>query len=82
MLQALGPGYLTLSEFHGTSDGRTSDHDHVRETTHTEISLRRSISTMSPGPVPTTGTSATRASPATIRKAPPVDSFTGMDPEL
>ena len=64
--QALGPDCLGGSEFHGISDGCTSDHDHVRETTHTKISLRGSIPTMSPGLVPITGTGATQASPATI----------------
>ena len=71
-----------VSEFHGTSDGRPSDHDHVRETTHIEISLRGSLPTTSPAPVPTTGTSITQATVHHKGKAPPVDSFTGMDPEF
>ena len=70
------------SEFHETSDGRTSDRDRVRETTRTEISLRGSLPTTSLAPVPTTGTSVSQATTRHKGKAPPVDSFTGMDPEL
>ena len=51
----------------------------------TEISLRGSIPTSSPRSVPTTCTGVThisQASPTTTGKAPPLDSFTGTDPEL
>ena len=71
------------SESHGTSDGQVSDHHPARETAHTQVTSRR--------PITTTGTESEssnrvpQASPTTVRrkgKAPPVDPFTGTDPEL